>query len=67
MPHGGQGLKKELFGYLPGGYARILKRFGEVLAETGVTVELGDRITQVEQTASGQLSLQFHSGKICYF
>jgi protoporphyrinogen oxidase len=57
------GLKKELFGYLPGGYARILKRFGEVLAEVGVRVEMGDRITQVEQTPSGQLSLQFHSGK----
>jgi protoporphyrinogen oxidase len=57
------GLKKELFGYLPGGYARILKRFGEVLAEMGVRVEMGDRITQVEQTLSGQLSLQFHSGK----
>lgn len=61
------GLKKELFGYLPGGYGRILKHFGEVLAEIGVTVALGDRITQVEQTASGQLSLQFHSGKIAAF
>jgi protoporphyrinogen oxidase len=61
------GLKKELFGYLPGGYARILKRFGEVLAETGVRVELGDRTTQVTQTLSGQLSLQFHSGKIATF
>lgn len=61
------GLKKELFGYLPGGYARILKRFGEVLTETGVKVALGDRITQVEQTPSGQLSLQFQSGKISVF
>jgi protoporphyrinogen oxidase len=52
------GLKKELFGYLPGGYARILKRFGEVLAEVGVRVEMGDRITQIEQTPSGQLSPQ---------
>ena len=58
------GLKKELFGYLPGGYARILKRFGEVLTETGVRVELGDRTTQVTQTPSGQLSLQFQSGKV---
>ena len=58
------GLKKELFGYLPGGYARILKRFGEVLTETGVRVELGDHTTQVTQTPSGQLSLQFQSGKV---
>jgi protoporphyrinogen oxidase len=61
------GLKKELFGYLPGGYARILKRFGEVLTETGVRVELGDRATQVTQTPSGQFSLQFQSGKVATF
>jgi protoporphyrinogen oxidase len=61
------GLKKELFGYLPGGYARILKRFGIVLTETGVAVHLGDHATQVEQTASGQLSIQFHSGKVGTF
>ena len=29
------GLKKEMFGYVPGGYARILDRFGEVLARRG--------------------------------
>jgi protoporphyrinogen oxidase len=57
------GLKKELFGYLPGGYARILKRFGEVLAETGARVQLGCRVTQIQQTASGQLRIQFHDGK----
>jgi protoporphyrinogen oxidase len=61
------GLKKELFGYLPGGYARILKRFGDVLTETGVNLGLGDRATQVEQTASGQLTIQFHSGKVAAF
>lgn len=61
------GLKKELFGYLPGGYARILKRFGEVLSETGVRIELGDRTTQVTQTPSGQLNLQFQSGKVATF
>jgi protoporphyrinogen oxidase len=32
------GMKKELFGYVPGGYARILERFGVVLAELGVDV-----------------------------
>jgi protoporphyrinogen oxidase len=61
------GLKKELFGYLPGGYARIFKRFGNVLTETGVNLEMGDRVTQVEQTASGQLRIQFHSGKAAAF
>lgn len=61
------GLKKELFGYLPGGYARILKRFGEVLQETGVVVQLGDRITQVEQLSTGELKLHRQNGQTVTF
>ncbi len=49
------GLKKELFGYVRGGYAHILQRFGDVLAKTGVDVKLGDRVTSVEQVSSGHL------------
>ncbi len=55
------GLKKEMFGYVRGGYAHILQRFGKVLAETGVTVKLGDRVTTIEQVASGHL-IHFQNG-----
>jgi protoporphyrinogen oxidase len=41
------GLKKELFGYVPGGYARILDRLGEALAGMGVDIRLGSRVTTV--------------------
>ena len=34
------GLKKEMFGYVRGGYARILDRFTQVLQEAGVAIEL---------------------------
>jgi protoporphyrinogen oxidase len=61
------GLKKELFGYLPGGYARILKRFGEVLEETGVAVQLGNRVTQVEQLTAGELKLHHQNGQTTTF
>jgi protoporphyrinogen oxidase len=47
------GLKKEMFGYVRGGYAHILQRFGDVLAQTGVEVKLGDRVTSIEQVSSG--------------
>jgi phytoene dehydrogenase-like protein len=30
------GLKKEMFGYVPGGYARILQQFAECLESSGV-------------------------------
>lgn len=41
------GLKKELFGYVPGGYAHTLERLGEALVEAGVDVRLGTRVTSV--------------------
>ncbi|MGH9284822.1 MAG: FAD-dependent oxidoreductase [Acidimicrobiales bacterium] len=45
------GLKKEMFGYVPGGYARILERFAEVLASEGVELALGAPVTRIERGA----------------
>jgi protoporphyrinogen oxidase len=47
------GLKKEMFGYVPGGYARILARFADVLSGRGVTIRLGARVEQVERVEAG--------------
>jgi protoporphyrinogen oxidase len=47
------GLKKELFGYVPGGYARVLDRFGAVLAAEGVEVVTGARARSVEGDGDG--------------
>ena len=43
------GLKKEMFGYVPGGYARILERFAELLGTEGVELRLGARVAAIEQ------------------
>jgi protoporphyrinogen oxidase len=51
------GLKKEMFGYVRGGYARILERFGEHLKEKGVEICLNTKILDVEKTAGGQIKL----------
>lgn len=51
------GLKKEMFGYLPGGYARMLGRFAEVLQQEGVDLQLGCRVMQVKPLANGQVEL----------
>jgi protoporphyrinogen oxidase len=56
------GLKKEMFGYLPGGYARILERFAKVLAESGVDLRVGHRTTLIESTAEDKLSIEFRDG-----
>jgi protoporphyrinogen oxidase len=42
------GLKEEMFGYVPGGYARVLERFGELLRAEGVQIELASPIARVE-------------------
>lgn len=57
------GLKKEMFGYLPGGYARILERFAVVLAETGVEIQLGQRIQRVQPSTDQRVTLEFIHGR----
>src|SRR5215831_9618111 len=42
------GLKKEMFGFVPGGYAAILERFAKVLAAHQVCVQLGHQVQRVE-------------------
>lgn len=41
------GMKREMFGYVPGGYARILERLRESLEEEGVEVHVGTRVDAV--------------------
>ncbi len=43
------GLKKEMFGYVRGGYARVLERFGEHLREKGVEIKLNLRVERIEK------------------
>jgi protoporphyrinogen oxidase len=47
------GLKKEMFGYLPGGYGRTLARFGEMLTSEGVEIRLNQSISAVESHDGG--------------
>jgi protoporphyrinogen oxidase/peptidoglycan/xylan/chitin deacetylase (PgdA/CDA1 family) len=44
------GLKKEMFGYVPGGYARILERFAQVLDGQGVEVVLDAGVSSIAHT-----------------
>jgi protoporphyrinogen oxidase len=55
------GLKKEMFGYVPGGYARILARVQEVLQRTGVTIRANSRATAIHKTEHG-ISVIFADG-----
>lgn len=49
------GLKKESFGYVRGGYARVLERFSEVLAENGVDIRLNTPVESVKKLENGKI------------
>lgn len=57
------GLKKEMFGYVPGGYARVLARFAEMLEQQGVTLKLNTAIQQTTTTSNGAIKLEFTDGR----
>ena len=53
------GLKKEMFGYVRGGYARILDRFTEQLQAEGVDVRTNQATRQVWTLPSGRVVADF--------
>jgi len=55
------GLKKEMFGYVPGGYARILARMQDVLQRAGVTIRLNSRVTAIRKSDNG-VAVKFADG-----
>ena len=57
------GAKTEMFGYVPGGYARVLKAFEESLVRAGVRIRLGQPVRSVRRTCTGELRVEF--GRDC--
>jgi protoporphyrinogen oxidase len=60
------GLKREMFGYVKGGYARVLGRFAEVLAAEHVAIRLGHAVEKVEATY-GEVHIEFANGQVGAF
>jgi protoporphyrinogen oxidase len=56
------GLKKEMFGYVSGGYARVLQRFAEKLAEENVTLKLNSTVRHATTTLRNTVQLEFSDG-----
>ena len=51
------GLKKEMFGYVRGGYAKVLEKFGKYLREKNVEIRLNSRIENIEKLENGKIVL----------
>ncbi len=53
------GLGAERFGYVPGGYARVLGTLQSALEAAGVTIETGTRVARVVPAADRGLDVEF--------
>ena len=52
------GLKKEMFGYVPGGYARILESFAASLATRGVEIRTSSPIKQITSDSAAKVQVE---------
>ena len=57
------GMKVEMFGYVPGGYARILDTLQKYLVNKGVSFLPGHPVQSVEKLSGEQLRVHFGNGK----
>jgi protoporphyrinogen oxidase len=60
------GLKREMFGYVPGGYGRILARFAERLAASGVGIELASPVQAIARDGDGRFRVTTPNGEACF-
>lgn len=49
------GMKREMFGYVRGGYGRVLGKFSETLLKSGVEIRLNSKVESIERLESGKI------------
>jgi protoporphyrinogen oxidase len=57
------GLKKEMFGYVPGGYSRVLNKYYQLLENKGVNIKTGYFAKNVSSSESGKVIIEFENGE----
>lgn len=58
------GLKKEMFGYVPGGYKRIIEAFKQKLLEEGVNIKTSHQATEIKLSENKLPSVTFGNGEV---
>jgi len=51
------GLKKEMFGYVTGGYDKINNRFAEYLLESGISIQYNAKVNSIKKDPSGKMEV----------
>lgn len=57
------GLKREMFGYLPGGYAKLISAFQQRLTELGVEIRLGTPVRSIHTQGESEQKIELASGE----
>jgi protoporphyrinogen oxidase len=57
------GLKKEMFGYVPGGYKRIVEAFKKKLLDEGVVIKMGYQAIEIKKSDLGNSTISFTNGE----
>jgi protoporphyrinogen oxidase len=60
------GMKREMFGYVPGGYARTIERFADELTAEGVRIRAGLPVASIRRRAGG-LDVHSAAGDVATF
>lgn len=58
------GIKTEMFGYVPGGYARIIDRFVDTLRDADVRLLTDHGVLSITRCESGGLNVDFGDGRV---
>lgn len=61
------GMKKELFGYVKGGYGRIIDRFAEVLKADGVEIRTNAAVKRIDSPTGVGPRVELMSGEVVNF
>ena len=56
------GLKKEMFGYVSGGYKKIISAFKDLLISEGVSIKTDHTANQVKKLQNAKIEIAFKSG-----
>jgi protoporphyrinogen oxidase len=52
------GLKKEMFGYVTGGFEKIISGFVQHLVKAGVAIKYNSKVTSIKKTSTGKLQVE---------
>lgn len=56
-------IKKEMFGYLPGGYARILECYAKYLTDRNVDIRTQSRVASIQRNSFGKQIVTMQQGR----